>query len=57
MKLMRDDNDGFSVLAHAAEDAEKVVRFLRRQDSCRLIEDQEACAAVEHFNDLDRLLF
>ena len=37
---MGDDNDRLALLAHAAQDSEKLFDLLRRQDRRRLIENQ-----------------
>ena len=53
---MRDDDDGLPLLAHAAEDGEELFDLLRGQDRRRLVEDEQARAAVERLQQLDALL-
>ena len=54
--LVRDDDDGLAVVAHAAQDGEELVRLLRGEHGGRLVEDEDIRAAVERLDDLDRLL-
>ena len=54
--LVRDDDDGLAVVAHAAQDGEELVRLLRGEHGGRLVEDEDVRAAVERLDDLDRLL-
>ena len=55
-QLVRDDDDRLSLLAHAPEDDEEFLDFLRRQHGRRLIENQQPRVAVERFQQLDPLL-
>ena len=52
---MRDDDNGLSVIAHAAKHVEQFVSLLRRKNCCRLIKDQDLCSPVQDFDDLDSL--
>ena len=54
--LVRDDDDGLAVVAHAAQDGEELVRLLRGEHGGRLVEDEDVRTAVERLDDLDRLL-
>ena len=56
MQLVRDDDDRLAVFFHVAHDGEELFRLLRGEDGGRLVEDQDVRAAVEHLDDLDRLL-
>ena len=56
MELVRDNNDSFSVRAHIAQHGEEPVRFLWGEHGCRLIENQNVGIAVEHLDNLHRLL-
>ena len=56
MHLVRNYNDGLPVISHGAQDPEQLIRLLRRQHRCRLIQDQDVRAAVEDLDDLHRLL-
>ena len=53
---MRDQDDRLTLFAQTVEDAEQLVRFRRRQNARRLVEDQDIGAAVERFQDFDALL-
>ena len=51
-----EDHRGAEVLRELAEDGEDLARLLRRQHGGRLVEDEDARAAVERLEDLDALL-
>ena len=53
---MRDEYEGVAFLDHAAQGLEKVFHFLGRENGRRLVENDEAGAAVQGFQDLDALL-
>ena len=57
VQLMGDDDDRLAVLFHGAHDGKELLRLLRRQNRRRLVQNENICAAVEHFDDLHRLLF
>ena len=57
MQLVRDDDDRLAVVAHPAQDAEQLLGLLRGEHGGRLVEDEDVRAAVEHLDDLHRLLF
>ena len=57
MQLVRDNDDRLAAIAHSPEHRKEFFGLLRRQHSSRLIQDQNICAAVQHFQDLDGLLF
>ena len=57
MQLVRDDDDGLSIRLHVAHHAEELLRFLRRQNGGRFVENQNVCAAIKHLDDFQRLLF
>ena len=57
VEFVRDQDDGLAVLLHGLQDAEQLVRLLRRQHCRGLVQDEDVGAAVQHFDDLDRLLF
>ena len=54
--LVRDDDDGLAVVAHAAQYGEELVRLLRGEHGGRLVEDEDLIVAVEHLEDLGALL-
>ena len=54
--FVRDDDDGLSVVAHVAQHGEELVGLLRRENSRRLVKNENIRAAVKDFHDLDRLL-
>ena len=56
VQLVRDDDDGFAVRLHAAHDSEQLLRLLRGEHGCRLIENQQLRTVIEHLDDLQRLL-
>ena len=56
IQLVRDDNDGFAVVAHTPKDREQLLGLLRSQHSRRLVKDQNIRTAVQNLDDLDRLL-
>ena len=56
MELVGDDNEGFAVGLHVAHDGEQLIRLLRRQHGGGLIQNQDIRAAVQHLDDLHRLL-
>ena len=53
---MRDDDDRLALLAHAAQDREELLHFLRRQHGRRLVENQQLGLPVERLQQLDALL-
>ena len=56
VQFVGNDDDGFSVFAHIAHDVKQFFRLLRRKHSSRFVQNQNLRAAIEHFNDLKRLL-
>ena len=56
MQLVGDDDDRLAVGLHVADDAEQLLGLLRGQNCRRLVEDQDVRAAVQHLDDLQRLL-
>ena len=54
--LVRDDDHGLAVIAHVAQHGKELFGLLRGQHGSRLVEDQDVRAAVEHLDDLHRLL-
>ena len=56
VELVRDEHDGLARVAHVAQHGKELLRLLQRQHGGRLVEDQDVRAAVEHLDDLDRLL-
>ena len=56
VELVRDDDDGLAVFFHVAQHGKELLRLLRRQHGGRLVKNQNVCTAVEHLDDLDRLL-
>ncbi len=56
MQLVGDDDEGFAVRLHVAHDGEEPVRLLRGEHRGRLVQNQDIRPAVEHLDDLDRLL-
>ena len=57
MHFVRDDDNGLPVIAHTTQNGKQLRGLLRGQDGGRLVQDQYIGAAVEHLDDLDRLLF
>src|SRR5664280_2168720 len=57
VEFMADEDNGFTLRLHLSEDAEQLLRLLRRQDGSRLIQDQDASALEQCLDDLDTLLF
>ncbi|MPM25275.1 hypothetical protein SDC9_71765 [bioreactor metagenome] len=57
MKLMGDDDDGFPVSLHVAEDRKKLGGLLRSKNGRRFIQNQNIGSPVEHLHDLHRLFF
>ena len=55
-QLVRDDDDRLALLAHAPQDGEELVDFLRREHRGRLVENQQLRAPVERLQQLDALL-
>jgi hypothetical protein len=53
---VRDEDHGSSLRRHRAQRLEKDLRLLRRQDGCRLVEDEDPRLVVERLQDLDALL-
>ena len=53
---MCDDDNGTSVISHITENIKKTVCFLRCQYSGRLIQNQDFCPTIKHFDDLYGLL-
>ena len=56
IQLVRDDHDGFPVVPHIPQNGEQLVCFLRRQHGGGLVQDQDIRSAVQHFDNLHRLL-
>ena len=57
LELVRDEQDGRAARAQAAQRGEERVCFLRREHGGGLVQDQDACAAVQGFEDLQPLAF
>ncbi len=55
-QLVRDEDDGDAACAQGLQDAEQLIGLLRREHGARLVEDQDARAAIQHLHDLDALL-
>ena len=43
---MRDDNDGFTVVAHRAEYGKQLIDFLRGENGSRLVQNENIRAAI-----------
>ena len=56
VQLVGDDDEGFAVGLHVAHDGEELIRFLRGEDGGGLVQNEDIRPAVEHLDDLDRLL-
>ena len=54
---MGNDDDGAAFVAHLAQYGEQALNFLWRQHRCGLVEHQRARPAIEHLENLHRLLF
>src|SRR5262249_21745144 len=52
-ELVRDDDYGLALIAQAAKDGEHLGDFLRSEHGSRLVEDQDARAAIERLEYLD----
>ena len=55
VELVRDEEDRQALARELGQVAEQLVDLLRHEDRGRLVEDQDAGAAVEHLGDLDPL--
>ena len=55
-QLVRDEDDGFALVAQADKHLEKLVGLLRREHGGRLVEDQDLRAAIERLQDFHALL-
>ncbi len=55
-QLVGDKDHRFALLDHGTQDGKEVFDLLGRQDGGGLVHDQDVCAPVEHFQDLDALL-
>src|SRR3546814_19243550 len=55
VQLVRDEDDGEALLHHGLQGGEERLDLLRRKHGDRLVEDEEAGAAVERLQDLDAL--
>ena len=55
VELVRDEDDGGTVVDELAEVGEQLVDLLRHEHGGRLVEDEDASAAVQHLQDLDPL--
>ena len=49
---MGDDHDGFAVIPHTFDHLKQFLRFLRRQNGGRLVQNQDLRSAVERFYNL-----
>ena len=56
MEFMGDNDNRLAVRLHVAHDGKEFFGLLRGQDGCRLIEDENIRAAVEHLDNFKRLL-
>ena len=57
VQLMGDDDDGLAVRLHAPQHVEQAGDFLGRQHRRGLVQNQNIRAAVQHFENFNRLLF
>ncbi len=55
-QLVGDEDDGRALIPQLFQHFEQVIRLLRGQHAGRLVEDQDAGAAIERLEDLDPLL-
>src|SRR5438105_4060588 len=55
-ELVRDEDDGALLRRHQSKRLEEVIRLLGRELRGRLVEDQDAGAAIQDLEDLDALL-
>ena len=55
-QLVRDDDDRFPLLAHAAKDREELLHLLRCQNRGRLVQNQQLRISVQRLQQLDALL-
>jgi len=55
-ELVRDEDDGALLRRHQPKRLEEVIRLLGRELRGRLVEDQDAGAAIQDLEDLDALL-
>ena len=56
VELVRDDDQRLAVSFHVAHDLEELVGLLRSQNRGRFVENQDVGAAIEHLDNLNRLL-
>ena len=54
-KLMRDEKNGFAFITQDTQKSEEMIRFIRRQHGCRLVKNENFCAAKEYFCNLNSL--
>src|SRR3546814_1739240 len=55
VQLVRDEDDGEALRHHGLQGGEERLDLLRRKHGGRLVEDEDAGAAVERLQDLDAL--
>ena len=55
-QLVRDEDDRFSLLYQGLHDLEQFIGFLRRQDSSRLIQDEDVRFTIEQLDNFHPLL-
>ena len=53
---MRDEQDRHTLIAQGTENVKKLVGFLRRQNACRFIKNQDARTAKQRFENFNALL-
>ena len=56
VQLVRNNNNGSSVVSESADHLEPFLRFLRRQYGSRLVQDQQFCSMIQRFQNLRPLL-
>ena len=56
MKLVGDEDDSLAGVAERTDDGEELLHLLRREDGCRLVEDQHVGRPEENLEDFHALL-
>ena len=55
MHLMRNDDNGFSIISHFTKHTEQFFCLLRSQHGGRLIKDQNICSTIQYLHNFNRL--
>ena len=55
MHLMRNDDNGFSIISHFTKHTEQFFCLLRSQHGSRLIKNQNICTTIQYLHNFNRL--